>query len=77
MYGENILVNLVNQGGHEKPVKLAYEEVVRKLGMNKVKYVYFDFHHECSKMRWDRISLLVDRLKDDMLKQGYLALSYH
>ena len=71
MYGDNIIVNLVNQSGHEKPVKLAFEDVVRNLGMERVKYVYFDFHKECSKMRWDRISLLLDRLKDDLLKQQY------
>ena len=71
MYGGNILVNLVNQKGHEKPIKVAFEELIRRLEMESVKYVYFDFHHECSKMRWDRISLLVDLLKDDLVKQQY------
>ena len=69
-----ILVNLVNQSGHEKPIKLAFEEVIKKLGMNRLKYVYFDFHAECSKMRWDRISLLIDRLKGDLAKQQYMLL---
>lgn len=64
-------MNLVNQSGHEKPIKLAFEEVVRQIGAAKVKYVYFDFHHECSKMRWDRISVLIDTLKDDLAKQQY------
>jgi hypothetical protein len=64
-------VNLVNQTGHEKPIKLAFEDLVRKLGMEQVKYVYFDFHSECSKMRWDRICLLLDHLKDDLIKQQY------
>lgn len=72
IYGGNILVNLVNQKGHEKPVKVAFEELMRKLDMDKVKYVYFDFHAECSKMRWDRISLLLDHLKDDLIKQQYV-----
>jgi len=74
LYGVNILVNLVNQTGHEKPIKVAYEELVPKLGMDKIKYIYFDFHAECSKMRWDRISLLLDRLKDDLIKQQYHLL---
>jgi phosphatidylinositol 4-phosphatase len=64
-------VNLVNQSGHEKPIKLAFEEVVKRLSNPRVKYVYFDFHAECSKMRWGRISLLLDRLKDEMMKQQY------
>ena len=71
VYGDNILVNLVNQTGHEKPIKVAFEELIRRMGLDRVKYVYFDFHHECSKMRWDRISLLVDLLKDDLAKQQY------
>ena len=70
-YGGNILVNLVNQTGHEKPIKLAYEELIRNLGLEKVKYVYFDFHAECSKMRWGRISLLIEHLRDDLLAQAY------
>lgn len=64
-------MNLVNQKGHEKPTKLAYEELIRKMGMERVKYIYFDFHAECSKMRWGRISLLIDRLHDDLEKQQY------
>jgi len=72
VYGCNILVNLVDQTGREKPVKLAFEELIRNLGMEKVKYVYFDFHAECSKMRWGRISLLIDHLQDNLIAQGYL-----
>jgi len=71
VYGDNILVNLVNQTGHEKPIKVAFEDLIRRMGLDRVKYVYFDFHHECSKMRWDRISLLVDLLKADLAKQQY------
>jgi phosphatidylinositol 4-phosphatase len=64
-------VNLVNQTGHEKPVKVLYEDLIRKMKLDKVKYIYFDFHHECRKMRWDRISVLLDRMKEDMAKQQY------
>jgi hypothetical protein len=53
-------------------VKLAFEEVVSKLGMSRIKYVYFDFHAECSKMRWDRISVLIDQLKGDLANQQYV-----
>ncbi|PVH16959.1 uncharacterized protein CXQ87_004517 [Candidozyma duobushaemuli] len=65
LYGDNYLVNLVNQSGYEKPVKDAYEEAVQTLPASlaqKVKYIYFDFHHECSKMRWDRVKLLLEHL---------------
>ncbi|ABN64507.2 predicted protein [Scheffersomyces stipitis CBS 6054] len=65
LYGDNYLVNLVNQKGYEKPVKQAYEHAVENLPSslaNKVNYIYFDFHHECRNMRWDRIKLLLEHL---------------
>lgn len=63
-YGTHYLVNLVNQSGYEQPVKLSYENAVNALNDSNIKYTYFDFHHECSKMRWDRVKLLLDHLSD-------------
>ncbi|SCU82333.1 LAME_0C00672g1_1 [Lachancea meyersii CBS 8951] len=63
LYGENYLVNLVNQQGHELPVKNAYESAVSGLNDPKIHYVYFDFHHECRKMKWHRVKLLIDHLQ--------------
>jgi len=37
-----------------------------KVNMPSVRYEYFDFHTECSKMRWDRVSILLERIKDDL-----------
>lgn len=62
LYGKNFLVNLVNQKGYEKPVKDAYESAVDALGNPLVQYVYFDFHHQCKGMKFDRVALLVDQL---------------
>ena len=39
--------------------------------MPKTRYEYFDFHSECKHMRWDRISILLDQMKDDLVRQGY------
>lgn len=61
-YGTTYLVNLVNQSGYEQPVKRVFEEVVAATPAN-VKYIYFDFHHECRKMRWDRVRLLLTELQ--------------
>ncbi|KAI0308011.1 SacI homology domain-containing protein [Multifurca ochricompacta] len=74
LYGDQSLVNLVDQKGYEKPVKEAYERYVAKANLPQVKYQYFDFHNECKHMRWDRISLLVDSLTDDLLRDGYFHL---
>lgn len=69
-YGEQFLVNLVNQSGYEKPVKDVYEAVVQQLADPTLHYIYFDFHHECSKMRWHRVQLLVDQLVQMGLDQA-------
>ncbi|KAF9535466.1 inositol/phosphatidylinositol phosphatase [Crepidotus variabilis] len=73
-YGRQSLVNLVNQKGHEKPVKEAYERYVAELDLPDVKYEFFDFHGECKHMRWDRISVLIDRMKEDLEKYKYFQL---
>lgn len=73
-YGTNYLVNLVNQSGYEKPVKLAYENAVTALNDSNVKYTYFDFHHECRKMRWDRVKLLLEHLTKIGLSQSDYSL---
>ncbi|CCK71073.1 phosphatidylinositol-3-phosphatase SAC1 KNAG_0G00140 [Huiozyma naganishii CBS 8797] len=62
LYGDNYLVNLVNQKGHELPVKRAYEQTVDALDNPKLHYIYFDFHHECRNMQWHRVKLLIDQL---------------
>ncbi|KAI0281599.1 SacI homology domain-containing protein [Russula aff. rugulosa BPL654] len=74
LYGDQSLVNLVDQKGYEKPIKEAYEHNVEKANISQVKYQYFDFHNECKHMRWDRISLLIDDLADDLLRDGYFHL---
>ncbi|KAG1716326.1 hypothetical protein ID866_810 [Astraeus odoratus] len=74
LYGEQCLINLVNQKGHEQPVKEAYERAVTQVELPDVKYQYFDFHNECKYMRWDRINILIEKVGEDLLKLGYFHL---
>lgn len=84
-------MSLVNQKGHELPIKEAFERYIKKvkltdsfwrvplislqLDMPGVKYEYFDFHAECSKMRWHRISLLIEKLQADLIRNGFVSES--
>ncbi len=63
LYDEVWLVNLVNSKG---PVKDAFERAVELVGEPLAHYVYFDFHHECRKLRFERIQLLLDRMSEDI-----------
>jgi len=41
---------------------------------NKIKYEAFDFHSECKKMRWDRLSILVNRVAHEQDNLKYFLL---
>ncbi|KAF8863088.1 hypothetical protein BDZ45DRAFT_798694 [Acephala macrosclerotiorum] len=99
LYGDNYLVNLVNQKGREKRVKEAYEQMVRMLvtspaegseqdqitdekfrvieprgrksDMDRLHYIYFDFHNETKGLQWHRAQLLLDQLHDALDRQQY------
>lgn len=99
LYGENYLVNLVNQKGREERVKNAYEQLVRILvssstetrevddkssekfhivepglkqkEMDRLHYIYFDFHNETKGLKWHRAELLMGRLNDGLTQGGY------
>ncbi|KAH8548524.1 SacI homology domain-containing protein [Umbelopsis sp. PMI_123] len=71
IYGPQLLVNLVNKKGYELPMGQAYARNVEQLNDHRLIYTHFDFHNECRKMRWDRISLLLDQLEPELAKQSY------
>ncbi|KAJ9150443.1 Phosphoinositide phosphatase SAC1 [Pleurostoma richardsiae] len=99
IYGDNYLVNLVNQKGRERRVKEAYEQIVDKLvtapqertqgdqvteekfhtiesnssktPFDRLHYIYFDYHSETKGMQMHRAQLLIDKLRDDLIKQQY------
>ena len=45
------------------------ESLTKKLTF--FRYVHFDFHKECSKMRWHRLQILMDRLQSDIEEHGF------
>ncbi|KAM3084220.1 Phosphoinositide phosphatase sac1 [Clarireedia jacksonii] len=99
IYGDNYLVNLVNQKGREQRVKEAYEQMVkilvsapsearqgdqitdekfhvvepsgRRQEMDRLHYVYFDFHNETKGLKWHRAQLLLDQLSSALEAQQY------
>lgn len=34
------------------------------------RYESFDFHHECRNMRWDRLSILMDKVAEERKQLG-------
>lgn len=73
-YGRQVIINLIDQRGSEGELERAYQEIVSIYGSSEVRYESFDFHHECRKMRWDRLSMLIDRLAHEQDEFGYFLL---
>uniref|UniRef100_A0A182N068 Phosphatidylinositol-3-phosphatase SAC1 n=1 Tax=Anopheles dirus TaxID=7168 RepID=A0A182N068_9DIPT len=61
-YGPQVLINLIDHKGAEDVLEKAYDATVSTLANPNLTYVSFDFHKECRKMRYDRLSLLIDRI---------------
>ncbi|GJJ73667.1 phosphatidylinositol 4-phosphatase [Entomortierella parvispora] len=70
-YGPQLVINLINKKGYEGPMGAAFSKQIAILGDPLIKYHHFDFHQECSKMRWQRVSLLLDYFRQDLVSQGY------
>ncbi|KAG7260226.1 hypothetical protein CRUP_007879 [Coryphaenoides rupestris] len=74
LYGRQVLLNLINQKGSEKPLELAFDKMVTSFGNSMIKYVAFDFHKECSQMRWHRLQLLLDAVAEIQKEIGYFLV---
>ena len=74
IYGKQVIVNLVDQKGSEGKLEKAFGEIVSAIGLLSVRYEAFDFHSECRHLRWDRLSILLDRLSFDQDEMGYFML---
>ncbi|CAL4079758.1 unnamed protein product, partial [Meganyctiphanes norvegica] len=74
-YGKQVAINLIDQKGVEGKLQETFKHLIetnnRQMIKDNVKYEYFDFHHECRKMRWDRLSILMDRVSQDQESMGY------
>lgn len=61
-YGQQVLVNLIDQRGAEDVLEKAYHSLVQQLNNDSVRYEAFDFHAECRKMQYDRLNILINRV---------------
>ncbi|KAK7124814.1 hypothetical protein R3I94_019015 [Phoxinus phoxinus] len=75
IYGKQVILNLVNQKGSELPLEQAFAKMVNGIENGLIKYIAFDFHKECSKMRWHRLQILVDAVSEMQDEFGYFMVS--
>ena len=71
------LINLVNHKGYELPVKEALERNIAAAAASdpviaaNIQYNYFDFHTECKGMRFDRVSVLINKISAFLDDSGF------
>ncbi|KAF7686351.1 phosphatidylinositol-3-phosphatase SAC1-A [Silurus meridionalis] len=75
IYGKQVILNLVNQKGSELPLEQAFAKLANNMDNGSIKYIAFDFHKECSKMRWHRLQILVDTVAEMQDEFGYFMLN--
>jgi hypothetical protein len=71
IYSNLVAINLIDKKGDQKRLGDAFEkaaaEFSKGLGSaSKLRYVWFDFHHECRKMKWENLSKLVNTVSDSV-----------
>lgn len=74
-YGKQVAINLIDQKGVEGKLQETFKHLIesnnRQMIKDNVKYEYFDFHNECRKLRYDRLSILMERVAQDQESMGY------
>ena len=75
IYNKNVCVNLVNQHGSEGMLEKKFDNVIKSLNDPYIKYESFDFHKQCGNDKWDRLSILINRLANDQDAFGYFSAS--
>ncbi|XP_045505127.1 phosphatidylinositol-3-phosphatase SAC1 isoform X1 [Colias croceus] len=70
-YGNQVLLNLIDQRGKEESLERGYRAAVAAAALPAVRYEPFDFHAECRGMRYDRLCVLLDRVAHEQKEFGY------
>ena len=70
-YGKIKVVSLIDKKGRQNTLGQAFTKLVDDLNIEDLGYVWFDFHAECKKMRWENISKLIASLAEEIEQYDY------
>ena len=57
---------MIDKKGSQLRIGTTFTNIVTNMKDSLIKYVWFDFHHECRKMKWENLSKLIDQVKDKL-----------
>ncbi|CAD8054141.1 unnamed protein product [Paramecium sonneborni] len=69
----HILVNLIDKKGTQNVLGNYYNEVVNRLKNDNLKYIWFDFHHECRGMKYQNLSKLINMMASDLKQEDQFS----
>jgi phosphatidylinositol 4-phosphatase len=75
-YGQQFLVNLIDQKGDQNKLGKEFTKLHNDLGDEDLKYVWFDFHEECKKMKWENLSKLVQFCLQEINSYGSFMANF-
>jgi len=70
-YGNQVVINLIDKKRNQKMLGLEFQRVVEEIAKDSsLKYVWFDFHEECKKMKYENLSRLLTIIETDTSTMG-------
>jgi len=70
-YGNQVVINLIDKKRTQQKLGLEFQRVVEEIAKeNPLKAVWFDFHQECRKMKYENLSRLLTLVETDTSTMG-------
>lgn len=73
--GKHVLINLIDKKKNQLRVGEEFKRTIEKLNDSSLRFIWFDFHHECRKMKYENLSKLMDQMEQEMKNYGYLQVN--
>jgi hypothetical protein len=79
LYGRVVIVNLIDKKKEQLKLGEALGKVIADAAtkdshlLANIRLVWFDFHHECRKMRWFNLQKLIQQVDTDFQDYGYFC----
>jgi len=65
------LINLIDKKGSQKKIGEKMAKVHAELKDSDLKLWWFDFHGECKNMKWENLSILVNKVEPELNSYGH------
>jgi len=70
-YGNQVVINLIDKKRTQQKLGIEFQRVVDEISKeNPLKAVWFDFHQECKKMKYENLSRLLTLVETDTSTMG-------